>query len=230
MTRRTIRTNGEADSEWRLMSPSYLGFLLPSIMMVMMIFVTVGLDLGFQFGHINVFGCLLLVGSRVWLFGRNALRHGFFGLLDDFLSHLDVIVFMIVLVRVIGPCLPSICSSAMLVSCEPAFKRTFEEIVQFLQLLFFALLRFHNLHISECKHVQGVETYLLPLSPFFVVEGHCIQGRLDEILIDILADEDDWRSASIDYSLRRTHALDVLNGQHQPLGQYYRTHDHPKYP
>jgi len=84
--------------------------------MVMMIFVTAGLDLGFQFGHINLFGCLLLVGSRVGLFGRSALRHAFFGLLDDFLfHHLDVIVFMIVLVRVIRPCLPSICSSAVAV-------------------------------------------------------------------------------------------------------------------
>lgn len=116
MIRRTVRTDGEADTEWRLMSPGYLGFLLPSIMMVMMVFVTVGLDLGFQFGHINLFGCLLLVGGRVGLFGRDALRHGFFGLLDDFLFHLDVIVFMIVLVRVVGPSLPSICSSAMLVA------------------------------------------------------------------------------------------------------------------
>ena len=114
MTERTVRTNGEADTEWRLMSPGYLGFLLPSIMMVMMVFVTVGLDLAFQFGHINLLGCLLLVGSRVGLFGRNALRHGFFGLSDDFLFHLDVIVSMIVLIRVIGPCLPSICSSAVL--------------------------------------------------------------------------------------------------------------------
>jgi len=180
MTRRTVRTNGEADMEWRLMSPGYFCLLFPSIMMVMMIFVTIGLDLGFQFSHINLFGCLLLVGSRAGLFGRDALRHGFFGLLDDFL-------FMIVLVRVIRPCLPSICSSAVavLVARVRAFQRTFEEIVQFLQLLFFALLRFHDLHISECKHVQGIETYFLPLSPFFVVEGHCIQGRLDEILIDI---------------------------------------------
>lgn len=116
MTRRTIRTNGEADTEWRLMSPGYLGFLLPSIMMVMMVFVTVGLDLGFQFGHINLLGCLLLVGSRAWLFGRNALRHGFFGLLDGFLFCLGVIVFMIVFVRVVGPCLPSIYSSAVLVA------------------------------------------------------------------------------------------------------------------
>lgn len=88
------------------MSPGYLCLLLPAIMMVMMVFVTVGLDLGFQFGHINPFGCLLLVGSGIWLFG----------LFDDFLFHLDVIVFMIVLVRVIGPCLPSICSSAVLVA------------------------------------------------------------------------------------------------------------------
>lgn len=165
MTRRTVRTNGEADMGWRLLSPGYFCLLFPSIMMVMMVFVTIGLDLGFQFSHINLFRCLLLVGSRVGLFGRNALRHGFFGLLDDLLFHLGVIVFMIVLVRVIGPCLPSICSSAMLVTCEPAFKRTFEEIVQFLQLLFFALLRFHNLHISECKTCTGIWNVPSPIEP-----------------------------------------------------------------
>ena len=38
-----------------------------------------------------------------------------------------------------------------------------------------------------------VITRLLPLRPFFVAETNIVQGGLDECLIDILTDEDDWR-------------------------------------